>query len=121
MDDAAVLLAWRNDLRTRAMSVQSSTVLWKDHLRWLEQRLSKGGPGIMIAEIDGEPVGTVRLDEPDLISYTVAPAWRGRGVAASMLEAARHQFGPRRARIKRANLLSIRAARAAGHRVELLD
>lgn len=119
MKDAETLFAWRNDPLTRSMSVNTGPVEWEGHLRWLERRLSYSDPGLYIAEIDGDPVGTIRIDV-DEISYTVAPEHRGRGVATAMLSKAAKQFGKMRAKIKPDNTASIKAAEHAGHTVVLI-
>jgi len=38
-DDAQLLLAWRNDPLTRAMSKSMDEVQWDEHVRWLNSRL----------------------------------------------------------------------------------
>jgi RimJ/RimL family protein N-acetyltransferase len=120
LDDAKVLLEWRNDPLTRAMFKTSDVVEWDEHVRWLSARLSRSEPHLYVAEVDGVPAGTIRIDG-DALSYTVAPGQRGRGVATRMLQWARSEFGVLRAEIKPDNLASIRAAERTGHRVELLD
>lgn len=120
MDDALVLLAWRNDPLTRSMSKNSDSVGLCDHIAWLEKRLSRSEPNLYVAERDGVAVGTIRIDG-DQVSYTTAPEARGRGVATAMLEWAFETFGQLTAEIKSSNPASIAAATNAGHRVALLD
>ena len=75
-------------------------------------------PHLYIAEIDGVPVGTVRIDG-ETINYTIAPEKRGNGYATAMLLEAHRLFGPKHAEIKPENVASIRAAERAGHHVHL--
>ncbi len=117
--DALVLLAWRNDALTRFNSRNANPVDLSDHLAWLERRLMRESPHLYIAELDGEPVGTVRIDGEE-ISYTVAPEHRGRGYAKQMLRWAYSEFGRLRAEIRPDNIASIKAAESAGHKVVLL-
>jgi len=119
IDDAERLFNWRNDPLTRAMSINTAPVEWDGHIGWLKRRLSLPAPNLYVAEVDGVPVGTVRVDD-DEISYTVAPERRGKGFATQMLIAARRQFGSLCAEIKRENEASIRAAVSAGHKVVLI-
>ncbi|MCY0094719.1 GNAT family N-acetyltransferase [Hoeflea ulvae] len=92
-DDAQRLFDWRNDDVTRQMSVSPDPVDWDGHVAWLSARLERAAPGLYIAEADtGDAVGSVRIDG-DEISYTVAPAHRGKGVATAMLVLARAEFG----------------------------
>ncbi|HDZ73847.1 MAG TPA: N-acetyltransferase [Aurantimonas coralicida] len=119
MEDARLLFSWRNDPLTRRMSINSDTVDWDTHRSWLERRLGRADPLLHIAEIEGHCVGTFRIDG-DEISYTVAPDFRGKGIALKMLILARQMFGPKLARIARDNVPSARAAEKAGHTVAWL-
>lgn len=123
-DDAARLLEWRNDAQTRAMAITQDPVPAADHRRWLDARLGDADTLLTIAEHDGEPVGTVRLDrhgpaEAEL-SITIAPAARGRGLARRTIELgveqARREWGVDcvTARIRPENAASLRAFAAAG-------
>jgi RimJ/RimL family protein N-acetyltransferase len=123
-DDEARLLEWRNDAQTRAMAIARAPVPLADHRRWLDVRLRDADTLLMIAEEDGAPVGTVRLDrhgpgEAEL-SITIAPAARGRGLARPAielgLEHARREWGVEHvtAQIRSENAASLRAFAAAG-------
>ena len=114
IDDARTLFAWRNDPLTRAMSKTTDVVEWAGHIEWLGRRLARPEPGLFIAEIDGVPVGTFRVDDGE-ISYTIAPEHRRLGYAKAMLTLAKEMFGPLRAEIKAENVPSIKAAAATGH------
>ncbi len=116
--DAGNLFAWRNDPETRANSRTSDPVPWRDHVAWLNADAPKRR--LMIAERDGVPVGTVRLDIGDdeaEISWTVAPAARSQGVGTAMVQAALAS-APRRliAYIKPENAPSLRLAERCGFR-----
>lgn len=117
--DSRLLFDWRNEPLTRAMSVDTEPVAWETHLQWLSVRLARPEPGLYICEDDGCPCGMVRIDE-DQISYSVDMKFRGRGLATQMLILARRHFGPKRARIKRSNAASAKAAMNAGHTVEYI-
>jgi RimJ/RimL family protein N-acetyltransferase len=117
MSDAETLFRWRNDELTRAMFKNSGVVPWPDHLRWLTARLER--PGLFIAEIDGIPVGTFRVDD-DEISYTIAPEHRGKGYGLAMLIKAHEMFGSLRAEIFPRNVPSIKIAERAGMQVVIL-
>lgn len=121
--DARLLFEWRNDAETRRRSASTEPVEWTGHLRWLTASLALPPEvrRLWLAELDGEPVATVRADaRPDgcvEISYTVAPAWRGRGIAkrAVLACAAEHLAGARLvARIRRGHAASEAVARALG-------
>ena len=88
--DWADLLVWRNDPHTRAMSRTSEAIEEAAHRRWFEQALADPARVLLIAELDGESVGVVRLDHGSdtEISINLSPAHRGRGLGRRMLEAA---------------------------------
>ncbi len=113
--DAAQLLAWRNDPETRANSRRQHILTWAE--------LSEAPPGTRretyIGDIDGRPVGTVRLDYTDgqcELSWTVAPASRGQSIGRALVEAAIATATTKRltAEIKPGNRASRRIAEALG-------
>lgn len=121
LDDADLLLAWRNDAATRQASHDTSPVIEAAHVQWLTKTLSSPHRQLYMAERAGVPVGTVRVDAPDadggghLLSWTVSPTARGSGVGAAMVaHVAGSLPGPIRAEIKVGNTASIRIAQAAG-------
>lgn len=120
LEDALLLLAWRNDPLTRAMSQSHDPIDLETHTSWLDRRLSQADPGLYIVERGGIAVGTIRIDGEE-ISYTVAAECRGQGLGTGMLTLAHAQFGAKQARILRDNLASQRAAQKAGHIVVLID
>lgn len=65
MDDAEMLLAWRNSDRVRSVSHDDDIVLLDTHLQWLERRLETGAHSIVVVEYRGEPAGVVRCDAVD--------------------------------------------------------
>jgi RimJ/RimL family protein N-acetyltransferase len=111
MDDAERLFAWRNDPETRAQSLTTDRVPWDDHVAWLERSLAMPERTLLIAEVAGTPVGTVRLDGEEM-SWTVAPEHRRKGYAKEMVRLALPRDAT--AQIKRGNLASQKVARAAG-------
>ena len=118
--DAQRLFEWRNDRLTREMSRSAELIEWRDHLHWLEDRLARREPHLYIAEFEGRPIGSFRLDG-DSVSYTIAPDCRGHGYATTLLALVRKDFGKKRAEIFRRNVPSIKAAEQSGHQVVLLD
>jgi RimJ/RimL family protein N-acetyltransferase len=123
--DGLLLHRWRTDPVTSAASHQTGVIDLDAHLAWLAASLADPRRAIYIAEADGVPVGTVRVDEgPDAceVSWTVAPDARGRGVGSRMVAMAAATIpGPIRAEIKPDNLSSVRIAQAAGMQFERAD
>lgn len=116
MDDAEILLAWRNDPLTRAMSHNTQELSLGEHLKWLGKTLSNTSRRLYIAEVNGIPIGTVRADIGDTteLSWTVAPEYRRRGYGKQMVCLASKLHWPVRAEIKPNNSASAKIAEAAG-------
>lgn len=117
-DDAETLFAWRNDPETRANSVNSKPVPWNDHFDWLMASIANPNRDLLVAEVEGAPVGTVRLDrgEETELSWTVGRHYRGKGVGKQMVQLACPN-GPTIAKIKATNIASQRIAEFAGFKL----
>ena len=116
--DSQRLFKWRNDPETRAQSLNTDSVPWADHKTWFEKTLSNPDRLLLIAEEEGIPVGTVRIDTKNgehELSWTIAPDARGKGVGTRMVtqivqETRKKLF----AKIKPDNVASIKIAEKAG-------
>lgn len=90
-EDGPFLLELRNDEQTRRFSVNTESVTEEEHRAWLRASLEKPDRVLLIAELAGEPIGTVRFDRESLgvweTSITIAPSARGRGLAGKVLAA----------------------------------
>jgi UDP-2,4-diacetamido-2,4,6-trideoxy-beta-L-altropyranose hydrolase len=122
IDDARTLFEWRNDPSTRAASFITDAVVWEDHVGWLRASLASPDVRIVVAELDGSPVGVQRIvrdGDRATISVTVAPTARARGLATPLIRgsvASAHALGVRRidAYIRPDNVASLRAFEGAG-------
>jgi len=122
INDAKLLLSWRNDPETRKQSINMEEVPLEKHIEWLEKSLTNPNRKLLIAIIGEEPVGTIRLDieKPYAeLSWTVAPTARGRGVGTKIVKEAVQLFNRSlKAKIKPGNLASMKIAESAGfHKV----
>jgi RimJ/RimL family protein N-acetyltransferase len=89
--DAQRLFEWRNDPLTRANSSNTDLVTWTDHTRWLSRTLRRPDRDLLIAERDGQPLGTIRIDylaDSCELSWTVAPEYRQQGLGKQMVRLA---------------------------------
>lgn len=120
--DADLLLAWRNDPLTVSQSIDARPVAPREHRRWLARVLADPARRLYVAEVGGRPVGTVRADtgeEGAVLSWTVAPEARGKGLGGRMVRLlAGSVDGPAVALVKAGNLASRRIAESAGLRAE---
>lgn len=117
MSDWATLLNWRNDAASRQFSRNHDRVSAPTHRAWLRACLRNCHRRLLIAEIGGELVGTVRIDyeDPAEISWTVAPHARGRGFGKLIVHSILEDFdAPIKAVITKDNLPSRRIAESAG-------
>jgi len=119
-EDAGLLLQWRNDADTRHNSFHSQPIAWSDHLRWLRETLEDKETDLYIAERNGLPVGTVKVQRTGNsteLSWTVSPEQRGKGIGKQMVrQLARQISGTLVARIKPANNASVAIAKYIGMR-----
>lgn len=88
LDDAELLLSWRNDPETRRWSRSTDEIDLDTHRRWLAGSLDRVDRWLLVvSDLDG-PVGTVRWDRECSgweVSITVAPERRGSGLAVPLL------------------------------------
>lgn len=113
-----MLLDWRNDPITRSASRATHQVGISDHLAWMDGVLNDPTRELLIVEADGDAVGTLRADGENgviMLSWTVAPACRGRGFGRRMLAEFLSGFtGTARADVREDNLPSRRMVEALG-------
>ena len=127
IEDVDILLAWRNDPETRKNSIRKGKVKKEDHIQWVKDMLaSKADNLLLIAEWDGKPVGTFRLDKfkvhgavtsPDmrLVSYAVAPEMRKQGFGRAIVEEGCASYGQEYgliAQVRKENVASIKILEA---------
>lgn len=100
-EDSRNLFEWRNDQQTRLASISQAEVGWADHEKWLANSLASSERHIYIAELtEGDAVaevGMCRFDvDPERVTAEVSinlnPVFRGRKLAASVLQAAVQRF-----------------------------
>ncbi|MEQ9500370.1 MAG: GNAT family N-acetyltransferase [Deltaproteobacteria bacterium] len=116
-DDAKRLFDWTNDPTARGVSFNADPIPWDTHVAWLEKKLADRACRLFIAEVDGAPVGQVRLDAADdraTISVSIAKAHRGRGLGVAAIRAATAHAEVIDAFILADNAASVRAFERAG-------
>jgi RimJ/RimL family protein N-acetyltransferase len=120
--DLELLFEWRNHPSTRNASHNTHEISKEEHENWFQASLADPNIEIYIAEENGRPVGTVRVDQYDEVfklSWTVAPESTGRGIGKRIVrEVADKIKGSIKAEIKAGNMASIRIAEYAGLKME---
>lgn len=118
IDDAKVLFLWRNDPLTRKNSINQGEILWEDHVRWFEKKLSDKSYIFLIAEDGENKIGLARANKDDdgfwELSWQIAPDQRGKGYGKEMVTKAVSYFSglemKTKAQVKKDNLPSIKIA-----------
>ncbi|MEJ6580847.1 MAG: bifunctional UDP-2,4-diacetamido-2,4,6-trideoxy-beta-L-altropyranose hydrolase/GNAT family N-acetyltransferase [Akkermansiaceae bacterium] len=128
LPDAERLFLWANEPTTRAASFQSDPIPWESHLAWFTASLSNSARTIWIIQTSQEiPLGQCRFDEESLhefvISISLSPETRGKGLAALVITRACSKFIATHpearitAWIKNSNRASLRAFERAGFHI----
>lgn len=125
LDDESRLLSWRNDPATRKANLSQKEIPRREYDQWLRQILADSRKSLLIAEINGKAVGTVRIDaEVDCVylSWTIDPELRNRGLGTEMVEALSLQYNkPVKAVIRKYNTPSIRLACHLGMHLQRVE
>jgi spore coat polysaccharide biosynthesis protein SpsF len=129
-DDAERLLAWRNDDDAVRWSITGRAVDRCEHATWLPRVLRDPARRTWIGEVDGIPLGMVRVDVRSgtgTVSVAVDPERRGHGAGTALLRALDDELSldcqvvVRRALVHPANTASLRIFERAGYRESGLD
>ena len=122
--DCSTLWQWVNDPDVRKASFSSRLIGWNEHNDWFACKLRDEQCQWIIYEDEVTAVGTVRVDAVSPlegeISLTMAPEYRGQGLAPHLLKRAVCQIfagtalSRIRALIKPENTASVRAFERAG-------
>jgi RimJ/RimL family protein N-acetyltransferase len=93
LDDAAILLQWRNNPSARMFASNSELIQIEDHLVWLSERLQRiTFEPFYLFEQEQKLVGMSRLDfefqapSKFVISVLVDPDQRGKGIGTKILD-----------------------------------
>lgn len=84
------LFAWRNHPSVRKFSRDSGEIPYEAHGRWFERVLGDAARHLLVAEIEGRPLGVLRFDENPAagtaeISIYLTPDMQGRGWGDALL------------------------------------
>jgi RimJ/RimL family protein N-acetyltransferase len=95
--DLEDLFSWRNDPKTREMSLIPSEVSMPDHEAWYRRKLLDDNCLLLIAEQNGQKIGVVRFDMlPELqraeVSINLNPDFRGKRLSQRLLKKAVEMF-----------------------------
>jgi RimJ/RimL family protein N-acetyltransferase len=125
-EDCRLAFDLANDPATRRASFQSRPIAWDEHVAWFTARIADtASPYFVVLAEDDSAVALARFDRRDaneaLISFVLAPGWRGRGLAAPAIRLATREasaegrFTRVWAEIKLDNERSLKAFAHAGY------
>lgn len=105
-DDCRRYFDWANDPAVRQQSFSSEPIPYEQHERWFAAKLADPAECLYLLSLDEQPMGQVRFslrgeqNEQAIISYALAAPFRGRGLAAPMLECALLQLAAERPKVQ---------------------
>lgn len=82
LNDALLLFDWVNDKDVRLNSIIQETIIWENHLKWLESRLNSKDTFIYILTNGEINYGQIRIDNQNnwwTIDYSIDVNNRGKG------------------------------------------
>jgi len=89
-EHSAFFLACRNDADAVLHSRSHRVIRREEHARWFSARIDDPGTRLRVAAVQGELVGTVRVDVRGgvgEVGIAVVPTFRGQGYGTALLEA----------------------------------
>ena len=92
-EDSLDIWRWRNDARTRAMSVSTAELDLPSHTAWFEDSIENSNRYLYVGTWRGEKIGVCRFDlDPDRhvanVSINLNPQMRGQSLSWPLLSAA---------------------------------
>ncbi|MBK6363350.1 MAG: GNAT family N-acetyltransferase [Saprospiraceae bacterium] len=120
IQDVHDIYEWVNDPDTRKYSFNTNLIVYSDHIRWFEERLSNNKAWSYIGEVNGSKAAFIRIDKHQngfVIGINLNPEFRGLRLSKSLLNAAISYFeepGDILAFIKPENKVSIASFEGIG-------
>lgn len=115
---------WNNAADVREHSFTGEKILWEDHQKWFDDRMSDPECLVLVAEHEGAPIGQIRFQSragDATVSIVLDGRFRGRGFGTDVIRRGTSEFfrrtgpGTASAHIKVDNLVSLQAFLKAGY------
>lgn len=116
MEDADMLLQWKNQAATRKYSIVTHDFIKREsHIKWLEQKLASTTTDFLIVLLGGVPIGDVRIewDQPPDISLRITEECWSKGIGTQIIKD--HSAPGMTAKIVEGNLASMRVFIRSGY------
>jgi len=93
-DDLMIYFKWANEPQTRLQSFSSKPITLNEHRIWFKNKISSPSCHLYILEYKGVPIGQIRFDIQNraVLSYSIAPEARGKGLSTYLLTKGVEQF-----------------------------
>jgi len=89
VEQCDILYTWANEEEVRKNSFNQEKIPYEQHVKWFNNKIDSKNSIIFLCYEGEIPVGVVRIEveaAQGTISYSVDKAFRGKGVASSMLK-----------------------------------
>ena len=93
-DDLMTYFKWANEPQTRLQSFSSKPIALSEHQNWFKNKIYSPTCHLYLLEYKGIPVGQIRFDiqKRAVLSYSIAPEARGKGLSTYLLKKGVEQF-----------------------------
>lgn len=88
IEDLQTTYEWAADPIVRAFSFSKHEISFEEHSSWFTKKISDENCLYLIAEMNGEKIGSIRFDlnnNEAIISYLIAPKFHGKGLGLIIL------------------------------------
>ena len=89
LEDSNDVLAWRNDIASRQMSINSDVISAVEHLNWFKRMLDNDLHIGIVGEINSEKIGVVFMsvnESTSKVSINLNPLHRGKRLGGILLK-----------------------------------
>lgn len=89
INDCELLFKWANDRDVRINAITKDPIVWENHLKWFNTKITSDKTRMFILEIDGNPFGQIRYDLQDnewVVDYSISTEMRGKGLGKVILK-----------------------------------
>lgn len=120
INDAKLLFDWANDITVRQNAFSSEPIIWENHLKWFNNKLTIDTTKIYILYNGITPLGQVRIDLVDdcwEIDYSIDKNYRGQRLGKKIIELISSMHSskdPLKALVKQENIASIKVFQQLG-------
>lgn len=125
-EDCETIFRWRNHPKVRQHFFDARELSYSEHKKWFYNSLQRDDRIILVAYVDGKPVGVIRFDVSKAVSNKaeidiyVAPEFQGKGLGKRILAEGENwlkkntEINQLIARVKEENLASVRMFKRRG-------